>query len=62
MELWIFDRSGPYGSEKFDIHKDPHRFIKIIFGYTRMSDEQLGLNTYIKEDEEGKYIVLKEGG
>ncbi|KAF2453067.1 hypothetical protein BDY21DRAFT_388293 [Lineolata rhizophorae] len=60
MELWVFDRSGLYGSEKFDIHKDPRRFIKIMFGYTRMSDEQLGVDTFIKEDKEGKYVVLEE--
>lgn len=60
MELWVFDRSGLYGSKKFDIHKDPRRFIQIMFGYTRMSDEELGMNTYIKEDKEGKYIVLEE--
>jgi hypothetical protein len=27
VELWVFDRSGPYSSEKFDLHKDPDRFI-----------------------------------
>ncbi|KAF2787657.1 hypothetical protein K505DRAFT_379435 [Melanomma pulvis-pyrius CBS 109.77] len=62
MELWVFDRSGPYGSEKFDIHEDPRRFIKIMFGYTRMGDGELGVNTYIKEDEDGNYIVLEEEG
>ncbi|RYO80972.1 hypothetical protein DL766_006525 [Monosporascus sp. MC13-8B] len=62
MELWVLDRSGPYASENFDIHNDPRRFIKIMFGYTRMSDEELGVNTYIKEGEEGKSIVLDEEG
>jgi hypothetical protein len=28
-------------------------------GYTMMSDEELGLNTYIKDDEHGKYIMFK---
>ncbi len=23
MELWVFDRSGPYSSGEFDIHKEP---------------------------------------
>ncbi|KAL9122920.1 MAG: hypothetical protein Q9187_000532 [Circinaria calcarea] len=59
MELWVFDRSGPYGSEKFCIRKDPHRFIKIMAGYTLMNDEELGINTYIKEDKSGKYIMFK---
>lgn len=60
MELWVFDRSGLYGSESFAIHEDPRQFVKIMFGYMRMSDEELGVNTYIEEDKIGKYIVLKE--
>jgi hypothetical protein len=28
-------------------------------GYTMMSDEELGMNTYIKEDGIGKYIMFK---
>ena len=59
MQLWVFDRSGPYASEKFDIHEDPRRFIKIMAGYTMMSDEELGMNAFIKEDKIGKYIVFK---
>jgi hypothetical protein len=27
-----------------------------------MSDEELGLNTYIKEDKHGKYIMFKADG
>lgn len=27
MELWVFDRSGPYSSGEFDIHKEPEQFI-----------------------------------
>jgi hypothetical protein len=28
-------------------------------GYALMSDEELGINTYIKEDKDGKYIMFK---
>ena len=59
VELWVFDRSGPYSCEKFDIHKDPKRFIRVMAGYALMSDEELGINTYIKEDKDGKYIMFK---
>ncbi|KAI9776690.1 MAG: hypothetical protein M1839_009417 [Geoglossum umbratile] len=62
VELWAFDRSGPYSCEKFDLNKDPDRFIKVIIGYTMMSDEELGLNTYIKEDIYGKYIMFRAEG
>ncbi len=59
VELWIFNRSGLYSCEKLDIHKDPRRFIRVMAGYTMMSDEELGMNTYIKEDEISKYIMFK---
>ncbi|EDN94548.1 hypothetical protein SS1G_10422 [Sclerotinia sclerotiorum 1980 UF-70] len=32
MRLWVFDRSGLYNSEKFDAHKEPERFIRVIAG------------------------------
>ena len=48
MELWIFDRSGPYSSGEFDIHKEPEKLIKIITGYANMSDSELGLDTYME--------------
>ncbi|KAH8585983.1 hypothetical protein B0O99DRAFT_695910 [Bisporella sp. PMI_857] len=53
-------RSGPYNSEKFDIHKEPERFIKVLVGYAMMSDAELGLNTFIKRDSNGKYIVTRD--
>ncbi|KAG9245612.1 hypothetical protein BJ878DRAFT_533795 [Calycina marina] len=60
MRLWVFDRSGPYNSEKFDIHKEPERFVKVLAGYAVMSDAELGLNTFIKRDGNGKYIVTRD--
>jgi Fungal protein kinase len=56
MRLWVFNRSGPYSSEKFDIHKEPERFIQVIAGYALMTDAELGLNTFIRRDGD-KYIV-----
>ncbi len=45
--------------EKFDVHKNPNRFIRVIAGYTLMSEEELGTNICIKEDKVGKYIMFK---
>jgi hypothetical protein len=42
MRLWVFDRSGPYNSKKFDIHKEPERFVTVIAGYALMTDAELG--------------------
>jgi len=58
MRLWVFDRSGSYNSEKFDIHKEPERFVKALAGYALMSDAELGLNTIIKCSGSSKYIVV----
>jgi Fungal protein kinase len=59
MQLWVFDRSGAYSSETFDIQKEPNRFISVIVGYSWMTDEQLGLDTFIQH---GSYpsIVLQD--
>lgn len=63
MELWVCDRSGPYSCERFDAHKDPVRFIKVIVAYTMMSDGDLGLNTFIKGDKKmGRWIMFKGDG
>lgn len=48
---------GLNGSEKFDVHKELEQFAKIITGYALMTDEELGLNTFIKRDRTGKYVV-----
>jgi hypothetical protein len=58
MRLWVFDRSGTYNSEKFDIHMELEQFIRVIAGYALMSDAELGLNTFIKRDGSSKYIVV----
>lgn len=66
MELWGFDRSGPYSSGVFDIHKKPELFIRAIAGYTMMSDEELGLDTFTGLDtfrgldEEYRSITITE--
>ncbi|KAM3066403.1 hypothetical protein ACMFMG_012093 [Clarireedia jacksonii] len=60
MRLWVFDRSGLYNSEKFDVHKEPERFVRVIAGYTLMTDAELGLNTFVKHDGNGKYIVARD--
>lgn len=62
MKLRVFDRSGPYSCEKFDAHKEPARFIKVMLAYTMMSNEELGLNVFIQEDAVGKWIIIKGEG
>lgn len=56
----MFDRSGPYSSTVFDIYKDPERFIRTIAVYVIISDEELGLNTFIKRDNGDQFITIVE--
>ena len=61
MRLRVFDRSGPYSSEKFDIHKEPERFTRVIAGYALMTDAELGLNTFIKRTVVGPASMSSHG-
>ncbi|KAL8663744.1 MAG: hypothetical protein Q9168_008038, partial [Polycauliona sp. 1 TL-2023] len=60
MQAWVFDRSGPYSSTTFDIHEEPERFIRTIAGYVMMSDEELGLDTFIEQDSGDQFITVVE--
>ena len=60
MRAWVFDRSGPYSSTAFDIHEEPERFIRIIAAYVMMSDQEMGLDTFIKRDDGDQFINVVE--
>jgi Fungal protein kinase len=60
MELWVFDRSGPYSSGPFDIHNKPEKFIRALIGYTLMSDDELGLDSFMEQDGQDNVITIQE--
>ena len=60
MQAWVFDRFGPYSSTAFDIHEEPERFIRTMAGYVMMSDEELGLDTFIERDDGDQFITVVE--
>ncbi|EDN07437.1 predicted protein [Histoplasma mississippiense (nom. inval.)] len=61
METWVFDRSGPYSSGIIDVYDNSKQFFQVLVGYTMMSDEELGLDTFITRNENGsKSITIKE--
>lgn len=60
MELWVFDRSGPYSSGAFDIHDKPEEFIRALVGYTLMSDNELGLDCFIKHEGQENSVTIHE--
>ncbi|KAG6287792.1 hypothetical protein E4U45_007975 [Claviceps purpurea] len=60
MELWVFDRSGPYSSGIFDIHDEPDKFARALVGYTTMDDDALGLDTVIERQDGRHHITLDD--
>ncbi|EEH18061.2 hypothetical protein PABG_00624 [Paracoccidioides brasiliensis Pb03] len=61
MEMWVFDRSGLYSSGIIDVNTDRRQFLQVFVGYTMMSDEELGLDTFIARNEDGsRSITIKE--
>jgi hypothetical protein len=56
MELWLFDRSGMYDCEVFDISKSPRRCLTVLVSYAPMSDTEL-VDTQIAKDSLEKYIL-----
>lgn len=58
IELWVFDRSGLYCSDVFDIQKDFVQFVCVIRSYHRMTDQGLGKLNIIEKDEGSTYISL----
>jgi len=56
MELWIFDRSGPYSSGTFNIHDEPEKFARALVGYATMDDAAMGLDTFVARMH-GHYCV-----
>ncbi|KAJ8119627.1 hypothetical protein ONZ43_g3466 [Nemania bipapillata] len=48
LELWVFDRSGAYSSERIDLAQRPDLLVRVLAGYTLMSDKEVGFNTFVK--------------
>lgn len=63
MRLWVFDRAGAIGSEKFDINKNPRLFIECLIAFHCMNDERLGFDPTIKMSEnQDQYIEIQKNG
>ncbi|KAI1109323.1 kinase-like domain-containing protein [Nemania sp. NC0429] len=48
LELWVFDRSGAYSSEKLNLAGRPGLLVQTLASYAMMSDEEVGFNTFVK--------------
>ncbi|QUC21793.1 uncharacterized protein UV8b_06034 [Ustilaginoidea virens] len=60
MELWVFDRSGPYSSGTFDIHEEPDKFARALVGYATMDDATLGLDVFIERKHGHQCVNLND--
>jgi hypothetical protein len=60
MELWVFDRSGEYSSDAFDIHDEPDQFARTLVGYTTMGNDAINLNTFVKRQNGHRYVTLDD--
>ncbi|CAD6500915.1 BgTH12-06619 [Blumeria graminis f. sp. triticale] len=56
LQLWVFDRSGPYSTGFIDIGENPEVFVYVITAYMMMSDEELGIDTSVRH-ERGQTII-----
>ncbi|TWU79100.1 hypothetical protein ED733_008727 [Metarhizium rileyi] len=60
MELWVFDRSGPYSSGPFNIHHEPDKLARALVGYATMDENATGLDMFIKRENEYRHITLDD--
>lgn len=62
LELWVFDRSGAYSSERLDLAHRPDLLVRALAGYTLMSDEEAGFNTFVKRLAPGSdsYVIFHQ--
>ena len=60
IELWIFDRSGIYCCQVFDIQDEFVRFLSLVLCYRLMMDKDLGRSNIIKNGEAGNFILLDD--
>lgn len=54
------DCSGPYSSGELDIHQEPKKFNCAIAGYAMMSNEELGLDTFIGPNGEDQLTTITD--
>ena len=59
MELWVFDRSGPYSSGEFNIHDEPDKLARAVVAYATMDDAAMGLDRSIKLNERHRYVIAR---
>ncbi|OJJ42274.1 hypothetical protein ASPZODRAFT_2122392 [Penicilliopsis zonata CBS 506.65] len=47
LELWVFERSGAYSSERLDLAQRPDLLLRVLAGSNLMSDEEAGFDSFV---------------
>lgn len=60
VEFWVFDRSGLYCSDLFDIRRETGfiQFLSIILSYQLLTDQDLGRNSVLETHKSRGYLIL----
>ncbi|KAL1858887.1 hypothetical protein Daus18300_009756 [Diaporthe australafricana] len=57
-ELWLFDRSGIYGSSRLTVTDADDSFLSAITGYMFMDRDEWGMSPLVHRDGEDEYVSL----
>ncbi|CAD6501148.1 BgTH12-01402 [Blumeria graminis f. sp. triticale] len=61
IEFWLIDRTGAYSSGFISIKNDEQVLVRAICSYLLMSDEEVGLDTTIREVDGQPMITIDDG-
>ncbi|SZF05211.1 unnamed protein product [Blumeria hordei] len=56
LQLWVYDRSGPYSAESIEVGESPEKLVYVLAAYMMMSDEEHGLDSILQR-EKGRLSV-----
>ncbi|VDB88382.1 Bgt-50112, partial [Blumeria graminis f. sp. tritici] len=61
LELWVVDRSGGYSSGEIKIIESQEKLVRALSSYMLMSDEELGLDLFVRYVGQHAYITIPDG-
>ncbi|VDB84215.1 Bgt-51381 [Blumeria graminis f. sp. tritici] len=61
LELWVVDWSGGYSSGEIKIIESQEKLVRALSSYMLMSDEELGLDSFVRYVGQHAYITIPDG-
>ncbi|SZF04016.1 unnamed protein product [Blumeria hordei] len=58
LQLWVYDRSGPYSSDFVKTRENPEKLLNVIAAYMMMSNDELGFDSSIYQDKKKTIITV----